>query len=52
MLLILSIADCQTVVFQWPASGHLSTLILAYTWSSSAIGIKTLFFAFSTVKED
>lgn len=49
MLLILSIADCQTVVFQWPASGHLSTLILAYAWSSFGIGINTLFFAFSVL---
>lgn len=36
--------QCQTVVFQGPASGSLSTLSLVYAWSSFGTGIQTLFF--------
>lgn len=44
--LILSIADTAKLVFQWSASGILSTLMLVYRWCSFGIVMQTLFFFF------
>lgn len=46
LLLILSIADTAKLVFQWSASGIVSTLILVYRWCSFRIVMQTLFFFF------
>lgn len=44
--LILSIADSAKLVFQWSASGILSTLMLVYRWCCFGIVMQTLFFFF------